>query len=77
MKEIQGSVCFKIWLVTGYHWLPEFLSQVGHRLPMVTKFYDFDRLPFLNEADVTGYHRLPTWPKSSYTGYIGYELATS
>ena len=65
MQEIQGSACFKIWLVTGYHWLPEFWSQVGYRLPIVTKFYDLDRLPFLTEADITGYHRLPTRRKSS------------
>ena len=37
----------KMWVVTGYHWLPEFWSQGGYRLPMLTR--DGNWLP--------GYHR--------------------
>ena len=54
-----GSARFKIWLVTGYHWLPEFglrvvtgyqwlpefWSQGGCRLLLVTKIDDLDRTP--------------------------------
>ena len=41
----QGSAWFKIWLVTGYHWLPEFGSQGGYRLPLVTRILVSGLLP--------------------------------
>ena len=34
-------------VVTGYDWLPLFRSQIGYRLPLVTKFDDLDRLPLV------------------------------
>ena len=35
---------FVLRVVSGYHWSPEFRSQGGYRLPLATKFDDFDRL---------------------------------
>ena len=61
----QGSARFKIWLVTGYHWLPEFWSQGGYRLPMVTRISVSGWLPVTTGYQniglkvVTGYHWLP------------------
>ena len=61
----QGSAWLKIWVVTGYHWLPEFWSQVGDRLPLVTRILVTGSLP-LTDGDqnfglrvVTSYHCLP------------------
>ena len=51
-----GYQNFGLRVVTGYHWLLEFRSRIGNRLPLVTKFDDLDRLSsvtnFLTEADV-------------------------
>ena len=45
---VQGSAWFKIWLVTGSHWLPEFRSQ---------KVTGYHLLPeFWSQG---GYHWLP------------------
>ena len=40
-----GYQNFRPWLFAGYHWLPEFRSQIGYRFPLVTTFDDLDRLP--------------------------------
>ena len=40
-----GYQNFRIRVVTGYNWLPLFRSQIGYRLPLVTKFDDLDRFP--------------------------------
>ena len=60
----------KMRVVTGYHWLPEFWSQGGYRLPLVTRISVSGWLPVTTgyqigryrpelHPPVTGYHRLP------------------
>ena len=61
----QGSAWFKIWLVTGYHWLQEFCSQGAYRLPLVTLILVSGWLPVTTGYQnfrirvVTGYYWLP------------------
>ena len=47
----QGSSRFKIWLVTGYRWLPDFQNKGGYRLPLVTIIAFSDQLPLVTKFD--------------------------
>ena len=40
-----GYQNFRPRLVTRYHWLSEFRTEIGYRLPLLTKLDDLDRLP--------------------------------
>ena len=51
----QGSAWFKILVLTGYHWLPEFCLRVVTGYHFMLRFW-----PHLNPSQpVTGYQRLP------------------
>ena len=40
-----GYQNFGRWVVTGYHWLPEFGSQGGYQLPLVSRIWVSGWLP--------------------------------
>ena len=56
-------------LVTGYHWLPEFGSQVGYRLPLVTRILVSRWLPV-----TTGYHNFSLRVVPVTTGYQNFRI---
>ena len=69
----QGSARFKIWFVIGYHWLPEFSSQGGYRLSLVTRILVSGWLSVTTGNHnfglrvVTGYRWLPEfWSQGDY-----------
>ena len=65
LPVITGYHNFGLSFVTGYHWLPEFWTQVGFRLPLVTIISDSDLFPVTTGYHnfglrlVPGYHLLP------------------
>ena len=62
--RLPGYQKFGLRMVPAYHWLPEFRSQTGHRLPLVTRILVSGWLPVTTGYQnfslrvVTGYHWL-------------------
>lgn len=48
---------FNLKLVTGYHLLIEFWSQMGYRLPLVTKIADPGWLPGTTRYQISRFRR--------------------